>query len=242
MNKKYKIYLMNIGLIVLALLYATFFQKNNNTNNSKNVVVDTNSGVQSVSAENLPKYMGKAYVAVNGNKASFTEEELKGGVFEKYSNLDKLGRCGVADAIIGVELMPKEKRESIYEVKPTGWKSIRDEKIDGGSLYNRCHLIAFKLAGENANEKNLITGTRYMNTEGMGAFEDLVTDYVRETKKTVRYRVKPIFVENELVARGVQMEAYSIEDGGKAINFNVYCFNVQPGYEINYKTGHAKKY
>ena len=159
--------------------------------------------------------------------------------FEKYSELDSLKRCGVADSIIGQDLMPTSKRENISSVKPTGWKSVKYNGIEGGSLYNRCHLIGFQLAGENANKRNLITGTRYLNTKGMLPFENMIADYVKETNNHVRYRVTPIFVGNELVARGIQIEAISIEDNGKAIKFNVYCFNIQPNIEIDYKTGNS---
>lgn len=169
------------------------------------------------------------------------KSELVTKSFEKYSELDSLKRCGVADSIIGKDLMPTSKRENISSVKPSGWKSIKYNGIDGGSLYNRCHLIGFQLAGENANKRNLITGTRYLNTKGMLPFENMVADYVKEKNHHVRYRVTPIFVGNELVARGVQMEAISIEDNGKAVKFNVYCFNVQPNIEIDYKTGNPRK-
>lgn len=236
MNKRYKNYFFSLVLICLALLYSYYFVGNQNFNNSTNV-----AEISGIDYNNLPKYSGKPYVAINGNKSTFSDSELVKTSYENYSNLDNLGRCGFADTVIGVDLMPTEKREYIGNVKPSGWKSIRDEKIEGGSLYNRCHLIAFQLAGENANEKNLITGTRYFNAKGMLPFENMVHDYVKETKNHVRYRVTPIFVGDELVARGVLMEAKSVEDGGKAIDFNVYCFNVQPGYEINYKTGQAKK-
>lgn len=235
MNKRYKNYLFSLLLIVLALLYSRYFVKDDNINNQKI------TEIVGLDIKNLPKYNGKPYITINGNKSVFLDSELTNKSFEKYSDLDFLGRCSVADTIIGIDLMPKEKRESIGKVKPTGWKSIKDTKIDGGSLYNRCHLIGFQLAGENANEKNLITGTRYLNVKGMLPFENMINDYVKETKNHVRYRVTPIFVEDELVARGVLMEAKSVEDNGKAIDFNVYCFNVQPGYEIDYKTGNAKK-
>lgn len=239
-KNRWKNYLFSIVLFAAALIYTYFNptlpqQPKNNVDNieiTENIELDRN---------NLPEYIGKNYITINNNVANFSQEELKTESFEKYSELDELGRCGVADAIIGVDLMPNSKRENISGIRPSGWKSIRDDSIDGGSLYNRSHLIAFQLAGENANERNLITGTRYFNAKGMLPFEIMVNNYVRETKNHVRYRITPIFVGDELVARGVQMEAFSVEDGGKAINFNVYCFNVQPGYEINYKTGHAKK-
>ena len=150
---------------------------------------------------------------------------------------ETLRRCGVAYACVGVDLMPTEERESISKVKPTGWVQNQYDFVDGGSLYNRCHLIGFQLTGENANEKNLITGTRYMNVEGMLPFENQVADYVASTGNHVLYRVTPAFVDTELVARGVEMEAYSVEDQGRGVCFHVYCYNVQPGVEIDYATG-----
>lgn len=187
--------------------------------------------------EEIPAYSGSTYVEVNGSVPGFTEEDLTTEAFETYSELDGLGRCGVAYANICRELMPTEKREDIHMVKPTGWHSSRYDSVDGGSLYNRSHLIAFQLAGENANEKNLITGTRYMNAEGMIPFENLVADYVKETGNHVLYRVTPVFQGTELVARGVQMEAMSVEDHGAGVSYNVYLYNVQPGIWIDYATG-----
>lgn len=159
---------------------------------------------------------------------------MTGGVFESYSELDRLGRCGVAFACIGVELMPTEDRESISSVTPSGWINT---EYDGQYLYNRCHLIGFQLTGENANERNLITGTRYMNIDGMLPFENIVADYIQDTNNHVLYRVTPDFQADELVARGVQIEAFSVEDQGDGICFNVYIYNIQPGIEIDYKTG-----
>ena len=187
--------------------------------------------------EEIPAYSGSTYVEVNGSVPGFTEEELTTEAFETYSDLDQLGRCGAAYANICRELMPTEKREDIHMVKPTGWHSSRYDIVDGESLYNRSHLIAFQLAGENANEKNLITGTRYMNAEGMIPFENMVADYVKETGNHVLYRVTPVFQGTELVARGVQMEAMSVEDHGAGVSYNVYLYNVQPGIEIDYATG-----
>lgn len=190
-----------------------------------------------VSLEEIPEYSGSPYAEVNGNVPAFTEEELTLEPFEFYSELDDLDRCRVAYANICRELMPTEKREDIGQVRPTGWHSVRYDNVDGKSLYNRCHLIGFQLAGENANEKNLITGTRYMNVEGMLPFENLVADYVKETGNHVLYRVTPVFEGTELVARGVLMEALSVEDGGEGVYFNVYVYNVQPGIGIDYATG-----
>lgn len=187
--------------------------------------------------EEIPAYSGSTYVEVNGSVPGFTEEDLTTEAFETYSDLDELGRCGAAYANICRELMPTEKREDIHMVKPSGWHSSRYDIVDGESLYNRSHLIAFQLAGENANEKNLITGTRYMNAEGMIPFENMVADYVKETGNHVLYRVTPVFQGTELVARGVQMEAMSVEDHGAGVSYNVYLYNVQPGIEIDYATG-----
>ncbi len=178
------------------------------------------------------------YVELNGNVPSFTEDELTTTSFESYSELDSLGRCGVAFACLGQDLMPTEERGEIGSVKPTGWHTVRyDDLISDKYLYNRCHLIAFMLAGENANERNLITGTRYMNVTGMLPFESEVCDYIEETGNHVMYRVTPIFDGDNLVASGVQMEAYSVEDNGAGVCFNVYCYNAQPGITIDYATG-----
>lgn len=187
--------------------------------------------------EEVPVYSGEPYVEINENQPEFEEYELTTVAYEEYSELDGLGRCGEAEACVGKEIMPDGERESISEVKPTGWENKEYDSIDGGYIYNRCHLIGFQLAGENANEKNLITGTRYMNTEGMLPFENMVAEYVRETDYHVMYRVTPIFEGNDLVASGVQMEAESVEDNGSGISFNVYIYNVQPGIAIDYETG-----
>ena len=189
------------------------------------------------SAVEVPEYEGEPYVILDGNEPAFTEDEMTTTVYEQYSPLDSYGRCQTAEACVGEELMPDEKRGDISSVKPTGWQSVRYENVEGGSLYNRCHLIAYQLSGENANEENLITGTRYMNTEGMLPFENLVAEYVHETDNHVMYRVTPIFENENLVASGVQMEAESVEDGGKGIKFNVYVYNIQPDIIIDYKTG-----
>ena len=190
--------------------------------------------VTSFSLEDIPAWSGEPYVAVDGNQPDFPEEDMTSVSFETYSELDTLGRCGVAYANVGQDLMPTEDRESISSVTPSGWIN---REYDGEYLYNRCHLIGFQLTGENANEENLITGTRYMNVDGMLPFENLVADYVKETDNHVLYRVTPIFQGTELVARGVQMEAESVEDQGEGICFNVYVYNDQPGITIDYATG-----
>jgi DNA-entry nuclease len=193
-----------------------------------------------ISLSDIPEYSGAAYVVLQDNQPDFTEEDRNAGTFEEYSPLDALGRCGVAFANISVELMPTEARGAIGMVKPSGWHTVRyDDLVDGKYLYNRCHLIGFQLAGENANECNLITGTRYLNVVGMLPFENQVADYVKETENHVLYRVTPVFQGTELVARGVQMEAWSIEDEGEGICFNVYVYNVQPGVTIDYATGES---
>lgn len=189
------------------------------------------------SVVDVPEYEGEPYVEINENTPEFTKEELTTEAYEDYSELDSLGRCGEAEACIGEELMPTEERESISKIKPTGWKNEKYDSVDGGYLYNRCHLIGYQLSGENANEENLITGTRYMNVEGMLPFENMVTEYVHETENHVMYRVTPIFEGDDLVASGVQMEAESVEDNGEGICFNVYVYNVQPDITIDYATG-----
>ena len=185
----------------------------------------------------LPEYAGEPYVTANDNQPYFTEEDYTTTSFETYSDLDSLGRCGVAYACVGVDLMPTGDRESISQIKPTGWQSVQYDSVDGKYLYNRCHLIGFQLTGENANEKNLITGTRALNVDGMLPFENLVADYVKETENHVLYRVTPIFEGEELVARGVLMEGYSVEDSGEGVTFCVYAYNNQPGITIDYATG-----
>lgn len=190
---------------------------------------------------NLPAYSGKAYVEVNGNVPCFVDSELTTESFEFYSELDSLGRCGFAYACIGQDIMPTEERGEIGSIKPSGWHTVKYNGIaDGNYLYNRCHLIGFQLSGENANERNLITGTRYMNVDGMLTFENMVADYVKETNNHVLYRVTPLFAGDNLVADGVLMEAESVEDRGESILFNVFCYNVQPGVAINYADGSSQ--
>lgn len=195
----------------------------------------------SFSLSDVPAYSGKAYTSVNGNVPYFSAAELTTQSFETYSDLDSLGRCGVTYACIGKDLMPTEERGSIGMVKPTGWHTVRyDDLVDGKYLYNRCHLIGYQLTGENANTKNLITGTRYLNIEGMLPFENMVADYIQETNNHVLYRVTPIFEGNNLLANGVLMEGYSVEDKGAGVSHCVFAYNVQPGIEIDYATGESK--
>ena len=189
--------------------------------------------------EDMPEYAGEPYVVVNDNVPYFTEDDLTTESFEYYDELDAFNRCGVTIACVGQDLMPTEDRGSIGQVKPTGWQTVKYENVDGKYLYNRCHLIGFQLTGENANERNLITGTRAMNVDGMLPFENMVADYVKETENHVLYRVTPIFVEEEMVARGVLMEAVSVEDKGEGVEFCVYVYNNQPGILIDYATGES---
>lgn len=195
------------------------------------------SSTASVSLADIPAFSGEPYVVIDDNEPNFPDEDFTSEGFEEYSPLDDLGRCGVAYANVGIETMPTEERGSISNVKPTGWQSVQYDFVDGKSLYNRCHLIGFQLTGENANRQNLITGTRYMNVDGMLPFENMVADYVKETENHVLYRVTPIFEGDNLVANGVQMEAESVEDKGEGVCFNVYVYNNQPGVTIDYATG-----
>ena len=191
------------------------------------------------SIKEVPKYNGKSSVAVHGNKPYFTSREKQNtNTFESYHKLDKLGRCGVAYANVSKDTMPTEARGEIGQIRPSGWHTVKyTGVVDGNYLYNRCHLIAYCLTAENANKKNLITGTRYLNTQGMLPFENLVADYIKETGNHVLYRVTPIFSGDDLVAKGVEMEAWSVEDGGDGVCFHVYCYNNQPGIKIDYATG-----
>lgn len=192
------------------------------------------------SVNEVPAYSGEAYVEINENVPQFSEALLVTEAFETYMPLDYLGRCGTVLACVGREIMPTEERGEIGQVKPTGWHTVKYDIVDGKYLYNRCHLIGYQLTGENANERNLITGTRYLNVEGMLPFEDAIADYVKETGNHVIYRVTPVFHGTNLLAHGVQMEAQSVEDNGKGICFNVYAYNVQPGIVIDYVTGESE--
>ena len=185
----------------------------------------------------LLKYSGKPYAVVNGGIPSFSQTGTAS--WERYGELDRLGRCTAAEACIGMDIMPALTRGPIGQIKPTGWQTAKYDFVDGKYLYNRCHLIGFQLTGENANERNLITGTRYLNTKGMLPFENMVADYIKDTGNHVMYRCTPVFAGNESVARGVHLEAYSVEDKGDGICFNVFIFNVQPGVKIDYLTGES---
>lgn len=198
------------------------------------------AGTQDISfnLEDIPEFNEDVpYVIINNNTPDFAEEYFTSKSFEAYSELDKLGRCGVAFANIGTDTMPTGEREAISNIKPTGWHTVKYDIVDGKYLYNRCHLIGYQLTAENANEKNLITGTRYMNVEGMLPFENKVAEYIKKTGNHVLYRVSPIFEKNNLVASGLQMEAESVEDRGEGIMFNVYVYNNQPQIKIDYATG-----
>ena len=206
-------------------------------NKEKYIENKKEASVKKVSRSNVPKYNGKSYVVINNNVPTFKDAELKKTSYETYSRLDKLGRCGVARANIGKDLMPKSERGSIGRVKPSGWQTVKYDIVDGKYLYNRCHLIGFQLTGENANERNLITGTRYMNVDGMLPFENMVADYIKETSNHVLYQVEPVYEGNNLVASGVYMQAKSVEDKGRGISFYVFVYNIQPGIKINYTDG-----
>lgn len=193
-----------------------------------------------INPQSLPFYNGRPYAVVNNNVPVFSKaEKEKTDTFENYGKLDLQGRCTVAFAMLGFETMPTEERGAIGSIKPTGWHTVKYDCVDGKYLYNRCHLIGYQLSAENANERNLITGTRYLNVEGMLPFENMVADYIKETRNHVLYRVTPIFRNHELLARGVQIEAWSVEDKGEGICFNVYCFNVQPQITIDYASGYS---
>ncbi len=201
--------------------------------------VDTNSNADNITIENLPSFYGMAYVEINNNIPQFSKDEITAESFEKYSALDYLSRCGTASACVGVDIMPTEERGEIGMVKPTGWHTVKYDVVDGKYLYNRCHLIGYQLTGENANEQNLITGTRFLNIEGMLPFENMIADYVKETNNHVMYRVTPFFEGVNLLCKGVQIEGYSVEDDGDGISFNVFAYNAQPQIEINYLTGES---
>lgn len=229
-----------IAALSLVITVLTFCGCNLNTDQiapeDTNAKTNSTQDISYTLAE-IPEYDGQAYIALENNEPNFSEEDLTEVSFERYSELDSLGRCGVAYANIGIDLMPTENRGSIGQVKPTGWKTVKYDIVDGKYLYNRCHLIGFQLTGENANENNLITGTRYLNIDGMLPFENMVADYVKETKNHVLYRVTPVYDGENLLASGVIMEGYSVEDRGEGICFNVYAYNVQPDIIINYANG-----
>lgn len=236
--KKIKKYSMAL-LPILILFIIEYFNINLN-----DIVGSTDASPATTvsSREDIPQYSNKSYVIINGNEPYFSEEDINTNTFEKYGELDNLGRCTLAYANIDKSMMPTEKRGSIGSIKPTGWHTIKYDIVDGKYLYNRCHLIGYQLTGENANEKNLITCTRSMNTIGMLEFENKVAKYIKDTNNHVLYRVTPVFEGDNLLATGVEMEALSIEDNGEGIKFNVFVYNIEDGVIIDYKTGDSKLY
>lgn len=238
-RKKLIILLLGIVLIVAATALSLYLKGSLTLDN---LMVELGlKPPAAVLLENVPDYSGEPYVILQDNQPNFDLEDLTIEPFETYSELDYLGRCGVAYANICLDIMPTEPREGIGQVKPSGWQTVKYDCVDGKYLYNRCHLIGYQLAGENANKRNLITGTRYMNVEGMLPFENMVDGYVEETENHVLYRVTPIFDGENLVASGIQLEAFSVEDEGEGICFNVYVYNVQPGIIIDYATGDSQE-
>ena len=235
---KHKYALLVAGLLVTLQLAGCSLSSEITPTPTQSVPISTPT-VESYDLESIPAYTDEPYVVLQENVPDFDSSDFTTQAFETYAPLDDLDRCGVAYANICTELMPTEERGSIGQVKPSGWHTVTYDNVDGRYLYNRCHLIGFQLAGENANEQNLITGTRYMNVEGMLPFENQVADYVEETDHHVLYRVTPIFQGDNLVASGVQMEAWSVEDQGEGVCFNVYVYNVQPGITIDYATGES---
>ncbi|HIZ06861.1 MAG TPA: DNA/RNA non-specific endonuclease [Candidatus Eubacterium avistercoris] len=232
--------LLLIGLIVFSMTGAAAcgpeVSDKGNQEKAEGVTV---SGQLEVS--DIPEYSGEPYIEINGNEPDFDQDQITDKSFEEYSQLDSLGRCQEAEASIGEDLMPTEERGSIGQIKPSGWHTVKYDNVDGKYLYNRCHLIGYQLTAENANEENLITGTRYMNVEGMLPFENMVADYIKETGNHVMYEVTPVYDGDDLVASGVHMEGYSVEDEGEGISFNIYAYNVQPGIEIDYATGESRE-
>ena len=227
-----------ISLFILIVLFLSEYYKED----IKKSVLDnilTVSG-KSYGINEVPEYTDQDYIYINNNQPNFNEDQISTNSFEEYSNLDILGRSGVAFANISIDTMPTKKRESIGMIKPSGWHTVKYDIVDGKYLYNRCHLIGYQLTGENANEKNLITCTRNMNTGAMLDFENYVASYIKQTGNHVLYRVTPIYEGDNLLASGVQMEAMSVEDNGVGVSFNVYVYNVQDGIDIDYKTGTSK--
>ena len=251
-NRKsiYRLAMLLLVIVGFLLVVLTFWPMDVNAPNSDNQqpiiqVPQEQTVIDEPSYDNIPSvtdYDGvHAWVQVNNGEPYFSDEDKsRTDPFELYSELDSLKRCGVAYANVCPELMPNDARESIGQVKPSGWQTVKYDIVDGGYLYNRCHLIGFQLAGENANPKNLITGTRYLNIKGMLDAENMIADYVKETGNHVLYRVTPIFVGDNLIADGVLMEAYSVEDEGDGICFNIFAFNVQPGVIIDYANGNSR--
>lgn len=226
----------HIKLLVTGLLLSlTLLFGGCSQNSPSEAPSQTSDQEVSYNLKSIPEYTGEPYVVINENVPFFTEPDFTEEAFETYSDLDELGRCGAAFANVGKETMPAEERGQIGMIKPSGWQTVKYDCVDGKYLYNRCHLIGYQLSAENANEKNLITGTRYLNVSGMLPFENKVADYIKETGNHVLYRVTPIYQDKNLVASGVLMEAQSVEDD--TVKFCVYCYNVQPDVQIDYATG-----
>lgn len=231
--------LLSVTAVVALLIFVYLFQSGKLLNPDTYIdgLGDSSLSDQTISIDEIPEYSSEPYIEINGNVPGFSDEELTTESYERYSDLDELGRCGVAEACIGTDLMPTGERQRISSIRPSGWNTAHYDFVDQGMLFNRSHLIAYQLAGEELNEKNLITGTRFLNASTMLPFEEQVGNWVRKTRNHVMYRVTPVFYGDELVARGVHMEALSVEDGGKAISYNVFIYNVQPGVDIDYSTG-----
>ncbi len=239
-KSKYNLVISIITLILI--IFIGYYENKYGTDVDGNQNVQVSESIQkSFNLDDIPEFDGKTpYVIINNNEPNFPEEDFNSNSFEKYSELDSLGRCGVAYANVSKVTMPTEDRGEISKVKPTGWHTVKYDCVEGKYLYNRCHLIGYQLTAENANKQNLITGTRYLNVDGMLPFENQVAEYVKQENGHVLYRVTPIFKENNLVANGVQMEAESIEDKGEKVKFNVYAYNVQPNIKIDYLTGNSE--
>lgn len=230
-KKKFKRIYLFLFIVLINIFIISYY-------NNKKTINNDNDNYQNIG--DIPFYPNNSFITINNNIPNFDLETYTKSAFEYYSNLDNLGRCGTAYANIDKSLMPNDSRESISKIKPTGWHTVKYDIISGKYLYNRCHLIGFQLTGENTNEKNLITCTRSMNVDGMLPFENMISDYINETNNHVLYRVTPIYDNNDLLAKGVQMEGYSLEDNGKSIKFNIFVYNIQNGISIDYKTGSSK--
>lgn len=230
MKKKVISILFVVICAIITVLYNNYSYSNHAVDNYSKSVLEVS-----------PYDGSSSYVIINNNEPEFLSDDLVTRSYEFYSDLDSLGRAGVAMSSIGIDLMPTEERGNIGSVKPSGWHTIKYDFINGKYLYNRCHLIGYQLTGENANEKNLITCTRQTNTGIMLEYENKVAKYIKETNNHVLYRVTPIYENNNLVASGIQMEAMSVEDNGTGIKFNIYIYNVQDGVDINYETGESEE-
>ncbi len=232
-RKKKETLILKVITLILVITVGLFYKEINNFL----IKIFPN---ESYALEDIPEYDSKAYIIINNNEPNFGKDDLEREPFEYYSDLDILGRARTAFAKIGVELMPTKERGSIGMIKPSGWHTVKYDIVDGKYLYNRCHLIGYQLTGENANEKNLITCTRFMNTGTMLDYENKVANYIKKTNNHVLYRVTPIYDDDNLLAKGVEMEGLSVEDNGKGIKFNIFVYNVQDGIEIDYATGDSK--